>query len=389
MSILSLVGIEVWIRKISRRAALTAALIAAIVLLAFSLRLRAAVLVPEDWGLPEEGVFNDEPIYMDVARDLSGFIRNGDLGGLIAYDKNIEHPLFGKFLFALPLLVRDSLLGARLISVVIGTLTVLLIARRTPVGGFLLAVELLTIKYSSEVYLDAGAVFFVLVSILMYERSRRKEIWFYLSAVVGGLAFATKYTALWILQLIPILMLVDNLPNWKLGIKKIFIWAAIAAAVFLVVNPPYWEGSKLLDSLSFHGQFAGRVAPVVGLPWWHHLSLIWNSAPATWHPGVFLIDIEKIILVLGFLGFPLLLYRKKMMESLWFAFALMFLLAWPVKWSWYIMMFTPALAMSAGFLLEELARTCFRSTKIYFKKIRAIFLRALRKLQGKFKFRRS
>ena len=369
-----------WIRKISKRAALAAALIAAILLLAFSLRLRAAILLPKDW---------DEPIYMDVARDLSGFIRSGDLGGLINYDKNIEHPLFGKFLFALTLMVRDSLLSARLLSVVIGTLTVLFIALRTPVGGVLLAVELLTIKYSSEVLFDAGAVFFVLISILMYERSRRKEIWFYLSAVVGGLAFATKYISIWILQLIPVLILVDNRSSWKLGIKKIFIWAAIAAAIFLVVNPPYWEGSKLLDSLSYHGQFAGRVAPVVGLPWWHHLSWIWNSTPATLHPGVFLIDIEKIILVLGFLGFPLLIYRKRMMESLWFAFALMFLLAWPVKWPWYIMMFTPVLAMSAGFLLEELARICFRSTKIYFKRIRAVFSSALRKLQGKFKFRCS
>lgn len=366
-----------WIRKISKRSALTAAFIAAILLLAFSLRLRAADKLPEH---------PDESLYMDVARDLSGLIRNGDLGGLITYDRNIEHPLFGKFLIALPLLVSDSLLSARLLLIVIGTLTVLFIALRTPVGGFFLAVELITIQYSSEVFFDAGAVFFVLIAILMYERSKKKDNWFYLSAVAGGLAFATKYTALWILQIIPIMMLVDNLPSWKRGIKKILIWGVIAAVVFLLVNPPYWEGSKLLDSLSYHTQFAGMVAPVVGLPWWHHLSLLWNSAPATLHPGVFVIDIEKIILVLGFLGFPLLIHRKKMMESLWFAFALMFLLAWPVKWEWYIMIFTPALAMSAGFLSEELARILFRPTKIYFKRIRAIFSRVLMKLRRKFKF---
>jgi predicted membrane-bound dolichyl-phosphate-mannose-protein mannosyltransferase len=372
----------VWTSKIPRRAALTAAITAAIVLLAFYLRVRAAVLIPEDWGHPENAIFNDEPIYMEVARDLSGFIRNLNLWGFISYDKNLEHPLFGKFLFALALVIKDSLLSARLLSVVIGTLTVLLIARRTPLGGFFLAVELLTVKYSSEVYLDAAPVFFVLLSILMYERSRKKEAWFYLSAVAGGLAFATKYTVFFVLQIVPILMLVDNLPNWKLGIKKILTWAAIAAAIFIVVNPPYWNISKLIDSFSFHGEFAQRWPRFI--PWWYQFSLMWNSAFATWHPGVFLIDMEKIILVLGFLGFPLLLYRKRMMESLWFAFALMFLLAWPVKWAWYPMIFTPTLAMSGGFLLEELVRICFRSTKIYSERIRAVFSRTLRKLQRKF-----
>ena len=366
-----------WIRKISRRAVLIAALIMAIFLLAFLLRLRAATTI--------NGPDSDEGIYLDVAKDLSGLIRNFDFGGLIPYDKNLEHPLFGKFLFALTLLVRNSLISARLVSVILGSLTVLLIAFRTPVGGFFLATELLTIKYSSQVYLDAGAVFFALLSIVLYEMCKKDKKWFYLSAVAGGLAFATKYTTFWVFQIVPIMILIDS-KNWRLAVRKILIWLAIAAAVFLVVNPPFWEDARLIHSLTFHGHFAGTVGPMVEQPWWHYLSLVWNSSPATINNAFFVINIEKIVLVLGFLGFPLMLRRKKAMESLWFAFALIFLLVWPVKWDWYVIMFTPALAMSAGFLVEEVARILFRSRNTYFKRIRNGFSRALGKFRSNSKF---
>jgi predicted membrane-bound dolichyl-phosphate-mannose-protein mannosyltransferase len=357
--------------ELSRRKIFIAALITAIFLLAFFLRLRAATTLPEE---------QDESVYYGVANDLSGFIRNFDFVSFISYDKNLEHPLFGKFLFALALLFRNSLLSARLVAVVLGSLTVLLIAFRTPVGGFFLATELLTVNYSSMAYLDNGAVCFALISLLLYERWKKDKKWFYLSAVLGGLAFATKYTSLWLFEVIPIMILIDS-KNWRLGIKKIFIWLAIAAVVFIVVNPPFWEGSKLLHSLTFHGEFAGNITQQRVFPFWDHLSLMWNSMPTTWHPGVFVIDINKIILVLGFLGFPLMLRKKKTMESLWFAFSLMFLFAWPVKWPHYVLIFTPVLAMSAGFLIEELARTGFRSTKIYLKRVRSSFSNALRKFR--------
>lgn len=354
--------------KINRKFVLIA-IIFAIFLLAFLLRLRAAVMSSPDY---------DELIYLGDARDVSGFIRNFDIGGFIAYDRDLGHPFFGKFLFALSLIARDSLFSARLVSVILGSLTVLLIARRTPVGGFFLATELITIKYSSEAYFDVGAVFLALVSILLYERSRKKEIWFYFSAVVGGLAFATKYTTVWVFQIIPIMVLID-VKNWRLRIKKILVWAIIAAAVFMVVNPPFWADSKLFRSISSHAEFAGQQAE--RLPWWHHFSLMWDSMPLTWNPGVFLIDVDKIMLVLGFLGFPLMLYKKKTIESFWFVFALAFLLAWPIKWTQYLTIFTPALAMSAGFLVEEVARVGFRTKKIYFKGLRAGFSNAVRKLR--------
>jgi predicted membrane-bound dolichyl-phosphate-mannose-protein mannosyltransferase len=352
------------------------AVIFAIFLLALLLRLRAATTLPQD---------SDERIYLGAARDISRLIRNFDFRGLISYNTNLEHPLFGKFMFALALLVQNSLLSARLVAVILGSLTVLLIAFRTPVGGFFLATELLTIRYSSQVYLDAGAVFFALLSIVLYERCKKTDILFYMSAVAGGLAFATKYTSFWVFQIIPIMILIDS-KNWRLAVKKIFIWLAIAAVVFMVVNPPFWEDARLIHSLTFHGHFAGTVGPMVEHPWWHYLSLIWNSTPATINNGFFVINIEKIILVLGFLGFPLILHRKKMMESLWFAFALIFLLVWPVKWDWYVIMFTPALAMSAGFLVEEVARILFRSRKIYFTRIRNGFSKALGKLRSNSKF---
>jgi predicted membrane-bound dolichyl-phosphate-mannose-protein mannosyltransferase len=344
-------------------------IIFAIFLLAFLLRLRAAVMSSPDY---------DEPIYLGDSKDVAGFVRNLDLGGFMAYNKDLGHPFFGKFLFALSLIARDSLFSARLISVILGSLTVLLIARRTPVGGFFLATELITIKYSSEAYFDVGAVFFALVSIFLYERSKKKEFWLYFSAVAGGLAFATKYTTVWIFQIIPIMILIDT-KTWKLRIKKILIWAVIAAAVFMLVNPPFWTDSKLYSSITSHAEFAGQ--ETLRLPWYHHFSLMWDSMPLTWNPGVFLIDVDKIMLILGFLGFPLMLYKKRTIESLWFVFALGFLLAWPIKWTQYITVFTPALAMSAGFLVEDAARAGLRSTRIDLKRFRAGFSNAFRKLR--------
>jgi predicted membrane-bound dolichyl-phosphate-mannose-protein mannosyltransferase len=366
----------VQLRKISRRTVLIA-VIFAIFLLALTLRLRAAVLFPTDI---------DEPIYYGVARDLAGFIRNFSFGSFISYNTNLEHPLFEKFLFSLPLLVHDSLLSARLVSVVLGSLTVLLIAFRTPVGGFFLAMELFTIRYSSEVYLDAGAVFFALVAIVLYERCKRTDILFYMSAVAGGLAFATKYTSFWVFQIIPIMILIDNSKNWRLAVRKIIIWFAIAAAVFMLVNPPFWQDARLLNSITFHGHFASAVGPNVEHPWWHYLSLMWNSTPAEIHNALFVLNIEKILLVLGFLGLPILLYKKRTMESLWFIFALIFLMVWPVKWDWYVIMFTPALAMSAGFLVEEVACILYRSRKIYFMRVRNVFSRISVKLRSNTKF---
>ena len=352
---------------------LIAALITVIFILALFLRLRAAT------RLPEEG---DESVYIGVANDLAGFIRNFNFGAFVSYDQNLVHPLFGKLLIALALLVRNSLLSARLVSVILGSLTVMLIARRTLAGGFFLATELLTVNYSSMAYLDNAAVFFALISLLLYEMWKKNGKWFYLSAVAGGLALGTKYTTFWVFQIILILILVENSKNWRTAAKKILIWVAIAAVVFIVVNPPYWGDSKLIHSLTGLGEYAGSVGQERVFPFWDHLTLMWTSMPTTWHPGVFLIDIEKIILILGFLGFPLMLHRKRMMESLWFTLSLLFLFLWPVKWPHYILIFTPVLAMSAGFLVEELVRTSFRSTKIYLKRVRAGFSDALHKLRG-------
>jgi predicted membrane-bound dolichyl-phosphate-mannose-protein mannosyltransferase len=355
----------------SRRTVLLALLIAAIFLLALFLRLRTATSLPEEY---------DESAYYGVANDFSGFIRNFSFGSFVSYNTNLEHPLFGKLLFALALLVHNSLLSARLVSVVLGSLTVLLISLRTPAGGFFLATELLTVNYSSMMYLENAAVFFALISLLLYERWKNDKKWFYLSAVLGGLAFATKYNTLWLFQVVPIMILIDNSKNWRLAVRKIIIWLAVAAAVFMVVNPPFWEDAKLLHSFTFHGEFAGNITQQRVFPFWDHLSLMWTSMPMTWHPGVFLIDINKIILILGFLGFPLMIHRKRTMESLWFAFSLMFLFAWPVKWPHYALIFTPVLALSAGFLLEEIASIGLRSVKTYLKGIITTLLSPLRKL---------
>lgn len=347
------------LRKVSRRRVLKLTLLSAIFLLAFFLRYRIAVL---------HSVTVDEPIYMNVVRDFSRFIEAGSVHSFINYQVNLEHPAFGKFLFSIPYLVKSTLFSSRLVSVILGSLTVLLIARRNFFGGIFLAVETVSAFYSSLVYLDALVVFFALASVLLYEKSSESRRLLYLSGIFGGLAFATKYTALPILAVIPALILLERQESsWRNKFKDIFIWASIAGVIFIAVNPQFWKVYKIPDSLLFH---MGYAAEHDIYPFWYQLSWIWSSAPTTWNPELYVFSINRYITIFGFLGLPVLINKGKKTEALWFIFTLGFLLVWPTKWPQYTLIFTPALAVSAGVLTEEVGKAIYRSWRNIGAKIR-------------------
>ncbi|MBM3135314.1 MAG: transcriptional regulator, partial [Chloroflexi bacterium] len=134
-------------------------LVAAIVLIALLLRLRAAFLLPVDF---------DEPTYLGIASQYTSALQAGDLWAVATLDRNIEHPALVKLLYGVELAIfappspgsggawgEVALQLARGLSVLFGSGQVLLLALLHPLAGAALAVHTMSIKYTSQAYLEA------------------------------------------------------------------------------------------------------------------------------------------------------------------------------------------------------------------------------------------
>jgi len=83
---------------------------------------------------------------------------------------------------------------ARMVSVVLGSLLVLVIALANPLVGLLLAVHTYSIKYTAQVYLEALPFLLSALAVFAYLRSeRKKKGWLVLSGVLLGLTAGSKY----------------------------------------------------------------------------------------------------------------------------------------------------------------------------------------------------
>ncbi len=103
----------------------------------------------------------------------------GDAGAVIDYEFNREHPPLVKLAYGLGILTlgdkanwAGALYVARLISAVFGVLAVLILALVDPLAGALFAVHTLTLKYTSQAYLEALPLFAGLAAVLALTRWR-------------------------------------------------------------------------------------------------------------------------------------------------------------------------------------------------------------------------
>ena len=141
--------------------------IALVIILAWTLRWRAVTMLPADY---------DEDDYLRSAQDVAALVRKGDWSGLTQTNYRPEHPAFAKIIFGLSILPapeapllpdlgtdappsqsmpQDQLQDARTSGAIFGTLTAGLLALVNPFAGLFLAVHAMTIKYDSEVMLEA------------------------------------------------------------------------------------------------------------------------------------------------------------------------------------------------------------------------------------------
>ncbi len=86
-----------------------------------------------------------------------------------------------------------------------------------------------------------------------------------------------------------------------------------------------------------------------GFPAWQQL--VWLAQSVPWHPGVFVISADLLILVLGITGLPQL-WRRKRVFALWFLIDFIFLLWWPTKWPQYVLTLTAPLCLSGAESLQ-------------------------------------
>jgi hypothetical protein len=311
------------------------------------------------WQLPLDA---DEPVYMRSGREYAQLIRQGDWSGIINFDQNKEHPPLIKLIYSIPFLIRGENVNPdfefyfnRSISAFFGVLQVFILALFDPLAAFLLTFHSYTIKYTSQVYLEAFPLFASLLSVLLLRRffasqiedGNKLPLW--VSAAAMGAAIAGKYT--YGMMLVPAGFLVLQFRR-KVMWREIALWGGIAVVTFFVLNPYLWNEPfrRIVEVITFHRQYTqGMDVMRAGYPWWQ--PVIWVATALPWHPRVFFfLTLDEFIFWAGVVG--LYFYGKKEpWLSGWFLVQFLILLIYPTKWPQYSLIVIPALCMSgSGFL---------------------------------------
>ena len=339
-----------------------------VIALAWTLRWRAVSMLPADY---------DEDDYLRGAQDVAALIRKGDWLGLTQTNYRPEHPPFAKIIFGLSILPapatpllpdlgteappskslpQDQLLDARTAGALFGTLTAGLLALTNPLAGLFLAVHAMTIKYDSEVMLEALPALTSLAMVLAYcryKKNRRNLAWLILSGCLLGLTAASKYLycVAGIAVLADWLVTSRNDPQEKHFYRNILLWLLASGALFLLADPYLWPDpiGRLMASILYHASYSTGASEVqsANFPIWQ--PLVWlNTSPYWWQDEmVFLLGIDPLITLFAAFGLTRL-WKKEPTYVLWLAVSLLFLFLWPTKWPQYIIILTAPLSLAAA-----------------------------------------
>jgi ABC-type sugar transport system permease subunit len=356
-------------RRLRRsRSWLRAAAIVGVTLVAMGLRLRAVKLLPIDY---------DEDDYLRAGQQYAQAIRQGDWQALTQLNYRPEHPPLAKLAYGLALaalppadeipdrpttadpaasLPEPHLQVARTEAALFGTLEVLVLALISPLAGLFLAAHTFTIKYTSQVMLEALPALTSAVAVLAYARARgRWNRWLVLSAAALGLTASGKYLYcvagvsivahwLWVAWHPEPSGTMSRLHRlWPMA-----AWGVLAFGVFGASDPYLWPApvDRLRESILYHGQYAQSVAVQgANLPAWQPLVWIFQSVP--WHPGVFVVGMDGLIALLAILGLRRLGQRNSL-YLFWLAVSLLFLFLWPTKWPQSVLILTAPLSLAAA-----------------------------------------
>jgi len=345
------------------------------VLLAGLLRWRAVQRLPIDY---------DENDYLRAGQQYAALLRSHDWAGFTQVNERPEHPPLNKIVFGVALLSvpeaqivpeRDpsqppaeylppqQLRADRTASAIFGTLEVLLVALVNPLAGIFLGIHTFTIKYTSQVMLEALPAFTSFAGALCYLAAKKAKrgptkqaqglwaAWMAAAAFALGLTAASKY----IYCVAGIAILVDWFRTSRRegsGFLKWFgmamIWGMFALMVFFAAYPYLWPDplGRLKDSiLSLTAYSQGAHVQEAGYPVWQ--PLVWLTMSVPWHPGVFVVSLDVLISLLALIG-ARRLWQKEPFYIVWLGLGLVFLLLWPTKWPQYILILTAPLSLAAA-----------------------------------------
>ena len=320
-----------------------------VVLIAVVLRGWAVSLLPVDY---------DEPVYLRAAYQVADALRRGDLNAVIDDLTVREHPALVQLIYSSGILLlgeagtwTNAFYLSRTVSAILGVLAVLLLGMGLdPLAGGLLAVHTMSVKYTSQVYLEALPHALSIAAVLAFLRTDRgeRDRWFWISAIALGAAAAGKFTY------IPVIVAVLAylaFAEKKLNVGWMTIYGMTAIAAFLALNITLWHSpaDSVREILIFHEQYSQGVhVQTVGYPWYQPFIWAATSAPAEWHPNVFFYyGFDGLIFIFAVLGL-----RREWSERrwlvVWLAAGILFLLLWRTKWPQYTLSITPALCITAA-----------------------------------------
>jgi ABC-type sugar transport system permease subunit len=355
---------------------------------ALAARLTAVDRLPVDF---------DEDDYLRAGQQYAIGLQSGDPLVLLRENYRTEHPPLSKIVTGLALtplapfpevpdrpttagqandLPDVPLHAARLAQAAFGVGSAVLLALVSPLGGLWLALHTWTIKYTSQVMLEAVPAFFALLAVLASARGwvagsssrRRRAAWLAVAAVAFGLACAGKY----LYGVAGLAILVDWLLRWRAAepvpagpggrdgtrwrAGAIAGWVGLALVAFFVADPYLWPDpvGRLASSIAYHGGYAtSEAVQDAGWPMWQPVVWLAGSVPLGWEPpGTFLVAMDLLISILAVVGLRDL-WRRHRVHALWLLLALVFLVFWPTKWPQYVLVLSAPLCLSAGLATER------------------------------------
>ncbi|PKN86026.1 MAG: hypothetical protein CVU46_09120 [Chloroflexi bacterium HGW-Chloroflexi-8] len=302
------------------------------------------------WQLPTD---YDEPVYVQAGSEYAKLIKNADILGIINYPENREHPPLIKILYSIPFLIFPDikntdfyLFAARSISAVFGVFAVAVVAKKNLWAGLFLAFHSMTIKYTSQAYLESLPMLMVIISVLALEKAKvGPKKYFWISSLALGIAGAGKYPYL----LIAVVLIAMLYKNQKFNFQDIVKYFIVALLTFFLLNPDLWINpvNQIIDVVRYHTLYS-QSAHVLesGYVWYQPIRFISSSVP--WHPEVFFfLTLDELVFGLTLVGIYFE-FREKGWTVVWFLVGILFLLIWPTKWPQYTLFLTPVMAIIAG-----------------------------------------
>jgi len=333
--------------------------------------------------LPVDG---DEFVYLRAAYLYADLMDEGQWSEVARLTYNREHPPAVKLAYAsllserdawdegvpgepMPTALREEIMAGRSLSAAAGTVQVFLVALVHPIAGLFLATHTYHTRYTSEMVLDGAAGMWGVLAVVLFGFAWRRDPdappsapidvrWWALtlSAIALGLTVSSKYMYGLVGGLLFLFVLI-RARDWR----PMVLFIGVPLLTFALTNPNLWadSGDSLGHAVNFHSRFALEHAR----PWYHPLGLMTHLVHDDHHPSFFMHLPDQLMGLCALIGLSRIA-RQRPFWLLWAFCGVTFLLAWPTKWAHYQLLAIPALAMCAGYGVDELVtriRTLIRS----------------------------